>query len=42
MTTEQVPQEEFSYQLLFKPSVSPAPEPEELNWIEKSQEPGAQ
>ncbi len=35
MTTEQVSEEEFPYQLLFKPSVSPPPEPDELNLIEK-------
>ena len=35
MTTEQVPQEEFPYHLLFKPLVSPPPEPDELNLVEK-------
>jgi integrase/recombinase XerD len=35
MTTEQVSEEEFPYQRLFKPSVSPLPEPEELNLVDK-------
>jgi integrase/recombinase XerD len=35
MTTEQVSEEQFPYQLLFKPLVSPLPEPDELNLIEK-------
>ena len=35
MATEQVSEEEFPYQLLFKPSVSPLPEPEESDLIEK-------
>ena len=35
MATEQVPEEECPYQLLFKPVVSPLPEPEESKLIEK-------
>lgn len=35
MATEQVPEEEFPYQLLFKPSVSPPPATDESNLIEK-------
>ena len=35
MATEQVPQEEFPYHLLFKPVVSSPPEPDECNLIEK-------
>ena len=35
MAIGQVSEEEFSYQLLFKPSVSPLPEPDELNLIKK-------
>jgi len=35
MTTEQVPQEEFPYHLLFKPLVSSPPETDEVNLIEK-------
>ena len=35
MTIEQVVHEEFPYNLLFKPSVSPLPEPDELNLTEK-------
>ena len=35
MATEQVFEEEFDYHLLFKPLVSPPPEPDELNLIEK-------
>ena len=35
MAIEQVSEEEFPYNLLFKPSVSPLPEPDELNLIEK-------
>jgi integrase/recombinase XerD len=35
MAIEQVSEEEFSYQLLFKPSVSPLSEPEESNLVEK-------
>jgi integrase/recombinase XerD len=35
MAIEQVSEEEFPYHLLFKPSVSPLPEPNELNLIEK-------
>ncbi len=35
MAIEQVSEEEFPYQLLFKPLVSPLPEPDELNLIEK-------
>ncbi len=35
MAFEQVSEEEFPYHLLFKPSVSPLPEPNELNLIEK-------
>ena len=35
MATEQVPQEEFPYHLLFKPLVSSPPETDEVNLIEK-------
>ena len=35
MATEQVPEEEFPYQQLFKPSVSPLPAADEFNLIEK-------
>jgi integrase/recombinase XerD len=35
MAIEQVSEEEFPYHLLFKPSVSPLPEPNELSLIEK-------
>jgi integrase/recombinase XerD len=35
MTTAQVSEEEFDYQLLFKPSETPLPEPDELSLIEK-------
>ncbi|MHB8156122.1 MAG: tyrosine-type recombinase/integrase, partial [Desulfocucumaceae bacterium] len=35
MAFEQVIEEEFPYHLLFKPSVSPLPEPNELSLIEK-------
>jgi hypothetical protein len=35
MTIEQVPQEEFPYHLLFKPLVSPPPEPDEEKLIKK-------
>ena len=35
MTTEQVPEEEFDYHLLFKPPESPPPETAELSLIDK-------
>ena len=35
MTTEQVPQEKFHYQQLFKPPESPLQETDELNLIDK-------
>jgi hypothetical protein len=35
MATEQVPQEEFPYHLLFQPPENPTPEPDECNLIEK-------
>jgi integrase/recombinase XerD len=35
MATEQVSEEKFDYQLLFKPPEHPSPEPDELNLIEK-------
>jgi hypothetical protein len=35
MATEQLPQEEFPYHLLFKPLASPPPETVELNLVEK-------
>jgi integrase/recombinase XerD len=35
MTTEQVPQEEFPYHLLFKPLVSALPETDAVNLVEK-------
>jgi hypothetical protein len=35
MTTAQVSEEEFNYQLLFKPSENPLPAPDELSLIEK-------
>jgi hypothetical protein len=35
MATEQVFEEEFDYQLLFKPPENPTPVPDEVNLIEK-------
>jgi hypothetical protein len=35
MATEQVFEEEFDYQLLFKPPENSTPEPDEVNLIEK-------
>jgi hypothetical protein len=39
MAIEQVSEEEFPYQQLFNPSVSPRPEPDELNLLHKSASP---
>ncbi len=35
MAIEQIPEEECPYQLLFKPVVSPLPDPEELNLVDR-------